>query len=104
MLCDEDKVADLGLLHRQTLLVQLPGTSRFSAIVGRVLIQVIAEDNPVGALITKDVDPEYKYCFLKAHTKGDFTEDDVELNDISDADNDQAPKFVKDHEDILSRK
>jgi guanylate kinase len=34
------KLADLGLEDFQTLLVQLPGTSRISTIVGRALIQV----------------------------------------------------------------
>jgi hypothetical protein len=39
-LSEMDKLADLGLEDFQTLLVQLPGTSRISTIVGRVLIQV----------------------------------------------------------------
>ena len=37
---EELKLADLGLSNFQTLLVQLPGTSRISTIVGCVLIQV----------------------------------------------------------------
>jgi hypothetical protein len=39
-LFETNKLADLGLEDFQTLLVQLPGTSRISAIVGHVLIQV----------------------------------------------------------------
>ena len=37
---EDESVADLGLSNFQTLLVQLPGTSRISTIVGCVLIQV----------------------------------------------------------------
>jgi hypothetical protein len=36
---DEGKVADLGFSDGETLLLQLPGTSRISTTVGRVLIQ-----------------------------------------------------------------
>jgi hypothetical protein len=39
-LSEVDKLADLGLKDFQTLLVQLPGTSRISTIVGDGLIQV----------------------------------------------------------------
>jgi hypothetical protein len=37
---DDDSVADLGLSGGETLLLQVPGTSRISTIVGHVLIQV----------------------------------------------------------------
>lgn len=40
LLHEELKFADLGLSNVQSLLVQLPGTSRISTIAGRVLIQV----------------------------------------------------------------
>jgi hypothetical protein len=39
-LSELDRLADLGLKDFQALLVQLPGTSRISTIVGRVFIQV----------------------------------------------------------------
>jgi hypothetical protein len=39
-LFETNKLADLGLEDCQTVLVQLPGTSRISTIVGHVLIQV----------------------------------------------------------------
>jgi hypothetical protein len=47
---------------------------------------------------------EYKHCFLKAHLKGEFRESKVRFNNIFDADSVAAPKFVTDHEDILSQK
>jgi hypothetical protein len=40
LLDDEEKVAGLGLSDGETLLVQLPGTSRIPTIVVRALIQV----------------------------------------------------------------
>lgn len=68
------------------------------------LIQVIAEDSPVGDLIMKHVDPGYKHCFLRAFSKRNLTEYDVELNGIYDGAYDEAREFVKDYENILSRK
>jgi hypothetical protein len=47
VLGDGAKIANLGLSEDETLVVQLPGTSHISTIVGCILMQVIAEDSPV---------------------------------------------------------
>jgi hypothetical protein len=112
LLDEEDKVADFGPLEGQTLLVQLPGTSRIPPIVCCTLIQVIVDDNltndipedsQVGDPITRNVDPDYKHCFLKAYEKR-FTERDVALNSISDAPEGEVLTFVEDYEKLLDRK
>jgi hypothetical protein len=103
LLYPEDEVAQLGLLADEILIVQRPGTSCISTIVGCVFIQFITTDFSVGGPITKDLDLEYGYCFFKAWREGNFTKDDVELNVIV-ADNVGAPKFVKCYEELLSRK
>jgi hypothetical protein len=109
---EEDKVADFGPLEGQTLIVQLPGTSLIPPIVCCILIQVkvndsltddIPEDSQVGDPITRNVDPDYKHCFLKAYEKR-FTERDVALNNISDAPEGEVLTFVEDYEKRLDQK
>jgi hypothetical protein len=110
---EDEKVTDLGPLDSHTLLVQLPvpgpaGTSHISTIVGcililRLVIALVIKDRPLGPLTTSNVDQEYAHCFLQADTEESFTEDDMRLNNINDTVS-EAPKFVKDYEEILSRK
>ncbi len=104
MLDPWEQVADLGLTDGQVLLVQLPGTSRISTVVRCVLRQAIAvtsnKDSPLGNPIK--VDRKYEDLFLRANTKGHFTEDDINLNDIECAY--EVPKFVSQHEKMLGRK
>ncbi|KAF8258395.1 hypothetical protein EI94DRAFT_1140636 [Lactarius quietus] len=105
---DEDRVADLGLSVDQTLLVQLPGTSHISTIVDFVLIPVITfatQAISIGARVASKVDEEFSHfnCLLQAETKGNFMADDIDLNRIC-PDYGEGPKFVKDYEELLSRK
>ncbi len=99
-----EQVADLGLTDDQVLLVQLPGTSRISTVVRCVLRQAIAvtsnKDSPLEDPIK--VDRKYEDLFLRANTKGLFTEDDIDLNDIKRAH--EVPEFVRQHEEMLGRK
>jgi hypothetical protein len=113
---DEAKVVDLGLSVGQTLLVKLAGTSRISNIVGRshsCRLQDIPTGPPIASnvdqgdrpRITFKVDPEIAHCFLQAESKGSFTENDIQLNNIVEDKNlMEAPKFVKDYEELLGRK
>ncbi|KAH9166095.1 hypothetical protein EDB89DRAFT_253413 [Lactarius sanguifluus] len=60
--------------------------------------------NEVGDTITSQVDQEYEYCFLQAHTKGKFTKADIELNDIVDANVGKVPEFVEKYKRTLGRR
>jgi hypothetical protein len=116
---DEAKVGDLGLSVGQTLLVKLAGTPRISNVVGRshsrrlqdiptgppIASNVDQGDQLFGPRITSKVDPEIAHCFLQAESKGSFTENDIQLNNIVEDKNlKEAPKFVKDYEELLGRK
>lgn len=50
------------------------------------------------------MDQEFKSCYLRVHIKGKVINEDIDLNYILDADEDDVPKFVKEHEKTLSRK
>jgi hypothetical protein len=90
------KLCSYNFLVRQIFLL--------SQLRFHTVLAVVTDDSPVGDLITTNGDPEYKHCFLKALLKGEFRESDVRFNNIFDADSVAAPKFVMDHEDILSQK
>ncbi|KAH9077087.1 hypothetical protein EDB83DRAFT_2348119 [Lactarius deliciosus] len=70
------QIAELNISKNEILLVTLP-------------------DQPGTSRIPTAVDQEYEDCFLQAHTKGKFTEDDIELNDIVDANDGDVPKKYK---------
>jgi hypothetical protein len=114
---DEAEVGKLGLAVGQTLLLQLPGTPRTSNIVGYSnsrRSQDIPTGPPIasnvdhqlfGPRITSKVDPEIAHCFLQAESKGSFIESDIQSNNIIEDKNlKEAPKFVKDYEELLRRK
>ncbi|KAH9045225.1 hypothetical protein EDB85DRAFT_2270263 [Lactarius pseudohatsudake] len=90
-------------LRRQ--LPNQPGTSRIPTAVRCVLIQAVAfTSNEVGDPITSQVVREYEHCFLRAHSQGGFTEEDIGLNKIVNADDGDAPEFVKKYKQMLGRK
>jgi hypothetical protein len=93
------KLCSYNCLVRRIYLTTIAG-----CVLIHIKLAVVTQDGSVGDPITEDVDPRYNHCFLKAETKGVFTEEDVGLNGILDADNLGAPKFVKDYEELLSRK
>lgn len=95
VLADEVKVGNLGLSENETLVVQVPGTSHYYWLC---LMQVIAEDSPFGDLAG------YKNCAFRAYSTRSLIEDDIEFNGIFDVADGEAPKFVKEYENILSRK
>ncbi|KAH9165865.1 hypothetical protein EDB89DRAFT_2076393 [Lactarius sanguifluus] len=92
------KVADIGLPSDETLLVRI-----MPAVA-------LNEDHPlrlgVGDPVTFKVDRTYEDCFLRAHTKGGFEEDDITRNGIEDAhvSGGMFPDFVTTYEEILRRK
>ncbi|KAH8998393.1 hypothetical protein EDB92DRAFT_1941237 [Lactarius akahatsu] len=88
-----ETIAELNIPKKEILLVTLPG-------------QPVVTSDQVGSPITLQVDPEYKHCFLKAHSKGGLTEEDIQFNGIMDRDNDDrdAPEFVKKYKQMLARK
>ncbi|KAH9003085.1 hypothetical protein EDB86DRAFT_122144 [Lactarius hatsudake] len=90
-----ETIAELNIPKKEILLVTLPG-------------QPVVASGQVGAPITSQVDREYEHCFLKAHSKGGFTEADIQFNGIMDRDNDNddrdAPEFVKKYKQMLARK
>jgi hypothetical protein len=50
---------------------------------------------------------EFKSYYFQVQTKGEVTEEDVDLNDIEDGDKafrHDIPGFVKEHEQILGQK
>lgn len=99
------KVVELSLLEEETLVVVVPGQTlrRISTVIGGVLIQAVDFTlNPHGHSITFEVE-EYKDCFVQAHTKGKFTENDIKLNHIEEA-RQKVPKFIQDCEEMLGRK
>ncbi|KAH9080337.1 hypothetical protein EDB83DRAFT_2338837, partial [Lactarius deliciosus] len=85
------RVAKLNISENEILVVKLPG-------------QPVVTSDQVGSPIILQVDPEYEHCFLKAHSKGGFTFDDIRLNDIVDANARHAPEFVKKYKQMLGRK
>ncbi|KAH9003162.1 hypothetical protein EDB86DRAFT_3100341 [Lactarius hatsudake] len=78
-------------LENEILFVKLPG-------------QPAVTSNEVGDPLTSQAVREYEHCFLRAHTKGDFTEEDIEFNKIVDANDRDTPEFVKKYKQTLDRK
>ena len=50
-----------------------------------------------------DLNLDYEDIFLKAHAKGEFTDDDFDLNYVMVEDS-EVPKFVREYEEMLGRK
>jgi hypothetical protein len=61
-------------------------------------------DDPLGDPITSNLDLAYKDIFLYAHTKGKFTAEDFDLNNVIMDDNSKVPEFVQKHEEMMVRK
>ncbi|KAH9003155.1 hypothetical protein EDB86DRAFT_2895656 [Lactarius hatsudake] len=85
-----EAIGELNISKNEILFVSLPG-------------QPVVTSDQVG---DSQVVREYEHCFLYADSKGGFTEDDIEYNDIKDPDvNDRdAPEFVKKYKQMLGRK
>ncbi|KAH9165661.1 hypothetical protein EDB89DRAFT_2008541 [Lactarius sanguifluus] len=84
-------IAELNISTNEILFVKLPG-------------QPVVTSDQVGSPIISQMDPEYKHCLLYANSKGGFTFEDIELNNIVDAKDRDAPEFVKTYEQMLGRK
>ncbi|KAH9168842.1 hypothetical protein EDB89DRAFT_1559578 [Lactarius sanguifluus] len=84
-------MAGLNISTNEILFVKLPG-------------QPVITSDQVGDPITLHVVREYEHCFLKARSKGFFTEGDIESNEIVDANHRDAPEFVKKYKQMLGRK
>ncbi|KAH9041653.1 hypothetical protein EDB85DRAFT_1371798 [Lactarius pseudohatsudake] len=84
-------IAELNISKNEILFVTLPG-------------QPAITSNEVRGPLTSQVVREYEHCFLRAHTKGDFTKKDIEFNKIVDPDDRDAPEFVKKYKQTLDRK
>ncbi|KAH9168836.1 hypothetical protein EDB89DRAFT_1559152 [Lactarius sanguifluus] len=82
-----EAIAELNISKNEILFVSLPG-----------------QPDEVRDPLTSQVVREYEHCFLRAHTKGDFTEEDIEFNEIVDPDDRDAPEFVKKYKQTLDRK
>ncbi|KAH9052933.1 hypothetical protein EDB83DRAFT_2265766 [Lactarius deliciosus] len=82
-----EAIAELNISKNEILFVSLPG-----------------QPDEVGDPLTSQVVREYEHCFLRAHTKGDFTEEDIEFNEIVDPDDRDTPEFVKKYKQTLDRK
>ncbi|KAH8990349.1 hypothetical protein EDB92DRAFT_2115093 [Lactarius akahatsu] len=91
MLRGRQAIAELNISTNEILFVKLPSRP------------VITSDQ-VGDPSTLHVVREYEHCFLKARSKGCFTEGDVESNEIVDANDRDAPEFVKKYRQMLGRK
>ncbi|KAH9177385.1 hypothetical protein EDB89DRAFT_1936360 [Lactarius sanguifluus] len=85
------RMAKLNISENEILFVKLPG-------------QPVITSDQVGSPIISQMDPEYKHCLLYAHSKGDFTFEDIELNNIVDAKDRDVPEFVKKYKQMLARK
>ncbi|KAH8979252.1 hypothetical protein EDB92DRAFT_2118863 [Lactarius akahatsu] len=88
MLGHMQAIAELNISKKEILFVTLPS-------------QPAVALNEVGDPITSQVDQEYEYCFLQAHTKGKFTKADIELNDIVVG---EVPEFVEKYKRTLGRR
>ena len=103
----DDKLMDLRASVNETLLVEVPSTSlrtsRIFTAFGYVLTHA---DDSVGDSISSDpkVDRKFESLYLRSHIRGKVTEDDIEFNDIVNADETDVPKSVKEHEEMLHQK
>ena len=102
-------IEELKLIESEVLLIEvhvhageLPGTSRISSAVGHMPFQAIGTCSS-GEPFTSKAGREYGHLFLRAGTKGEFTDDDVNLNEIF-SNSVQVPGFVDEFEKTLSRK
>ena len=100
-----DRLADLGLSDNQVLLAHcLVRHAFYSSCVLILGIAVkLSGDNPVRDRITSNLSLEYVDIFLKAHAKGKFTDDDLQLNHVR-VEGNKVPKFVQKYEEMLGRK
>jgi hypothetical protein len=102
-------IAELMLKESEVLLVEVPilaeevlGTSRISSAVGRMPLQVI-DMRSFGEPLTSKLGRGYEHLFLQAGTKVEFTEDDIDFNEIL-SNSVQVPGFVDEFEKTLSAK
>ncbi|KAH9047384.1 hypothetical protein EDB84DRAFT_483455 [Lactarius hengduanensis] len=86
-----EAIAELNISKNEILFVKLPG-------------QPAVTSDEVQDSLTSQVVREYEHCFLRAHTKGEFTKEDIEFNKIVDPDDRDAPEFVKKYKQTLDRK
>ncbi|KAH9168846.1 hypothetical protein EDB89DRAFT_1559686 [Lactarius sanguifluus] len=107
-----EAIAELNISKNEILFVKLPGqpgTSCAPTAVHCVLIQaIVVTSDQVGSPITLQAVREYEHRFLKASSKGGFTEGDIRFNGIRDRDDDDddrdIPEFVKKYKQMLARK
>lgn len=108
LLAEDDNLMDLCILVNETLLVEAPskslGVSQISTAFSCVLIHAIVKGSSIGNHIKSKMDQEFEACYLQVHTKGKVTSEDINVNYILDANESNVPKFVKEHEKILSQK
>ncbi|KAH9064015.1 hypothetical protein EDB87DRAFT_91654 [Lactarius vividus] len=88
MLGGRRAMAELNIPKTEILFVKLP---------------VVTSDE-VGDPITSQVVREYEHCFLQAHSKGNFMEEDIEFNEIVDVNDRDAPEFVEKYKQMLGRR
>ncbi|KAH8990321.1 hypothetical protein EDB92DRAFT_1865839 [Lactarius akahatsu] len=88
MLGSRRTIAKLNISKNEILFVQLPG-------------QPAITSDEVRDPLTSQVVREYEHCFLRVHTKGEFTEEDIQFNKIVDPDDRDAPEFVKKYKQTL---
>ena len=101
-------LADLHISEEETLLVETPGTSHISVAFSYVLISTIDKvyqaENPI-IEGPKKVPHKFESFYLQVCTKGGFTEEDIEQNDVNVyGSSHHIPGFVKDHEHMLAMK